>query len=425
MALTAKLGTTDATLVGATLGAGVLGINPLEPSITHTLGLLDNTGPIEDVVDTLFMTDEVLTELLIDDFIGINQPLGLTQVVDTGLFPDVFDPMSMTDSATVTVFDVVSQNLVLNHWLSVGVPIPQTATDTLGITQLVFIPIEESLSHTLGLSDIASDTQKHELGLTDNAVAYLNASPHFAHDLGVSHTLQTTLIFTASVTHSNVVGQALTYYIDDGTNCVGNQFNNFGTLGVKPFTVSTGAKMTLNSTTGSGGIVVLRNPELDDRDRLGYTRINRESRGGELQIYRDPLWPIVNTLQGTIVGLKIADVDDLHQFFEDTLGEEISLNDWHGRYWRGVILNPDEPAVEDTNDRWTVSFEFEGVEMDGPDAIQQIGITDTMLMNADYTRDLTDTLGITDVALAVDNDVLHNGDNVQYQGEDALYGGPP
>jgi hypothetical protein len=253
-------------------------------------------------------------------------------------------------------------------------------------------------------------------------MAYLNASPHFEQDLGISHSVQVTAAYAVNPTHTDVVDHAVTFYIDDGTSCPYNDFQAFGTLGEKPFTAQ-GSTLTFTNITGTDDLVVLRNPELDDRDRVGFTRINRESQGGELQVYRDPTWPLINTVQGTVIGLKKQDVDDWLSFMEEHLGEEISMADWHGRYWRGIITNPGEPVVEDTRDRWTLAFEFEGVEMDGPDVIQQVGLSHVIQVTQELTRSMLHGSILSHSVEVFTNQVLHNGDDVFYKGDKVVYSG--
>lgn len=115
---------------------------------------------------------------------------------------------------------------------------------------------------------------------------------------------------------------------------------------------------------GSGGVtdeLLLRMPNLGNRDRLSMTRINRETRGGTLIVYADPIWPKVQNLLLSFSGLSDDESQDLMTFMETHLGEEIRLIDHEQRLWKGVIVNPQEPIVQDgPGCRYTASFEFEG-----------------------------------------------------------------
>ena len=107
-------------------------------------------------------------------------------------------------------------------------------------------------------------------------------------------------------------------------------------------------------------ILVLRNPELGNKDRLHFNRISRETRGGTLIVYADPMWPKTQTLVLTFSALHRAQGEALLAFMLNHLGLEIGLWDWEGHYWAGVITNPGDPVVQDSRDSFTAGFEFEG-----------------------------------------------------------------
>jgi len=107
--------------------------------------------------------------------------------------------------------------------------------------------------------------------------------------------------------------------------------------------------------------LILRAPNLGNIDRLSMVRINRETRGGTLIIYADPIWPKVETLLLTFSGLSEDEAQDLLDWMETYLGQEIRLIDWEDRVWKGVIVNPQDPVVQDGKGcQFTASFEFEG-----------------------------------------------------------------
>jgi hypothetical protein len=115
---------------------------------------------------------------------------------------------------------------------------------------------------------------------------------------------------------------------------------------------------------GTGSVtdeLILRNPNLGNIDRLSMVRINRETRGGTLIVFADPIWPKVQTMLLSFSGLSYQQGQDLIAFMENHLGEEIRLIDWEDRLWKGVIVNPQDPVVQDgPGCRYTASYEFEG-----------------------------------------------------------------
>ena len=121
--------------------------------------------------------------------------------------------------------------------------------------------------------------------------------------------------------------------------------------------------------------IILRTPNFGDRDRNQYSRINRESRGGSLRIYRDPQWPKVRTLVMDFSGIKDTEISDILTFLEDTLGQQIAFRDWNSRVWYGLIVNPDT-AITRTGkaNRNDVSIEMEvtdtGLEVNACNVIE-------------------------------------------------------
>jgi len=106
--------------------------------------------------------------------------------------------------------------------------------------------------------------------------------------------------------------------------------------------------------------VSLAAPRLGNKDRLSFNRVQRETRGGTLIIYADAQWPKVQTLVLSFSGLLRVEAQALLKFMEDHLGQEVGLIDWEHRYWRGVVVTPDEPVIEDRFDSYSASFEFQG-----------------------------------------------------------------
>lgn len=114
----------------------------------------------------------------------------------------------------------------------------------------------------------------------------------------------------------------------------------------------------------------LRSPNLGNKDRLNFNRVNRETRGGTLVVYADPQWPKTQTLVLSFSGLCRDEGQTLLTFLSTHLGQEIGLIDWERRFWRGIVTTTTEPVVEDSPGRFTANFEFEG-ELD-PTWVAQI-----------------------------------------------------
>jgi hypothetical protein len=107
--------------------------------------------------------------------------------------------------------------------------------------------------------------------------------------------------------------------------------------------------------------LTLRGAEFGNRERMHFQRINRETRGGTLIVFADPIWPKNDHLVMDFVGLTETETNQVRSFIKTTLGKQVTLRDWEGRNWVGVIVSPDNPVVRDgalcMN---TVTIELEG-----------------------------------------------------------------
>ena len=106
--------------------------------------------------------------------------------------------------------------------------------------------------------------------------------------------------------------------------------------------------------------VTLRAPNLGNKDRLSFNRVLRETRGGTLIVYADPNWPKIQTLVLSFSALRRSEAEALLTFLDDHLGQEVGMIDWEQRYWRGVIMTPDDPITEDSFNSYSASLQFEG-----------------------------------------------------------------
>ena len=79
--------------------------------------------------------------------------------------------------------------------------------------------------------------------------------------------------------------------------------------------------------------VNLRSPEYGNKDRLSFNRISRETRGGTLVVYADPIWPKTQTMVLTFRGLTYSQVQAYLTFIDAHLGEEVGFVDWEGFYY--------------------------------------------------------------------------------------------
>lgn len=106
--------------------------------------------------------------------------------------------------------------------------------------------------------------------------------------------------------------------------------------------------------------VTLFTPNLGDRYRLGVTRINRETRGGTLEVFASPQWPKLKTLALSFSSLTRDEKQSLLDFMEAYAGQVIKFTDWEGKQWVGIITTPEAPAVQDgPGCDYTIDIEME------------------------------------------------------------------
>jgi hypothetical protein len=350
-----------------------LGARDLPVSSSHTLSLVSLGGRAvtADGFDILSLSQLVPHFNLVDDRKPVYNTLGLIQTVTT---------LSSLDT---------EHDLGLIQTVNVLTPIKPVVTSVLGLSQHISTPHRKYLLHDLNLShsiptpltpQIVSDTLNftHDspIGLISDILSFTQfVGFGFFHaitqNLGITDNLHLQADWVRSAEHTDILGHALTWYED--TSCGRKQYTPFQGENTIPTTVET-PRNDLQDPQGDTGNfsvyqpyigvpmrkVTMRKPELDNRDRNSYTRINQETRGGKIIVYADPDWPKVRTLAVTIIGLIETKVDELHTFMQDTVGQEIGLTDWEGRLWKGFITNPNEVATQDGRGMWTTTFEFQG-----------------------------------------------------------------
>ena len=346
-------------------------------SVTSTLSLVGGVNEIEEVVeDTLLLNSAITFFNVIQDRQTPTSVLALTsEVTLSGLIQGEQHVLALTSEATNFLLDTQtpSSTLALTQEATVVFGVPHAAPWGVG-------GVSQTLSLTGGITNVADRVATTTMSLTQEAIA--------------SYGLDSVLAFTQTVSAgigedieqdlgiSQVVGRGGSEWLrsitsNAGFTSAGNGWNGndacfrrFGSSGGP----SSAGKLTLFSKDGLYSII-LRNPEIDNTRRVAFDRVLRETRGGNLTVYRDQSWNVVQTLLFTIVALKRSTLDDLQTFFLNTLGQEINLVDWLGEEWSGVVTKPDETATEDRNGWWTIAFEFEGSKLDSSGSFQNLNLT--------------------------------------------------
>jgi len=368
-------------------------------------------GVFGNASSAISFSDVALNFLAIDDRKPIFDTLTFTDSVTSPNWPQLEDEIVFTQQARSSIWNLNLRDILGLHdtvpgycWGAPWTPIE--IEDDLGLTQWASAIPPQTLSDTISFVQIVEWTKINEVQFIDFEQEVEVGLGHGASStITFTHGISTACDFLRTVAHANFIRHAMTYYIDNGCNRKSYaRFVGDGVAeGLDEQRLTWDANMALESL--SGDLLVLRNPETDDHDRLGFGRINRESRGGELNVYGDPAWAKVNTLLFTIVALSDGKtcpdvINDTLDFFQTYLGQEIYLHDWTGTSWRGVVTTPNDKVVEDSEGYWTLTFEFEGVEEPGSVPQSSMTFSHSLDFTAIWARSLSHDLGLTDVGHA-------------------------
>lgn len=103
-----------------------------------------------------------------------------------------------------------------------------------------------------------------------------------------------------------------------------------------------------------------RNPDFGNRDELGFQRINRRTRSGDLILFRDSDWPKTEVLNLAFVFLSDSDAKQLLWLIKYSMGDTIQYRDHENRLWEGVIQNPNVDVNQSSRNKWVVNVILEG-----------------------------------------------------------------
>ena len=106
--------------------------------------------------------------------------------------------------------------------------------------------------------------------------------------------------------------------------------------------------------TLDGDTFDFRNPILGDVKSIEYTRIARETTGGDKIVYRSDEWSIVSKL---VLNFDVCNPQPLKDFIGTSLGRFFTYKDHEDVEWTALIVNP-ETAITQTG-RYTYNINLE------------------------------------------------------------------
>jgi len=364
-----------------------------------------STLPTQNANNVLSLIDSGDFIHLLLDRKPAENTLNFIQSVFLSSNPQVTQNLNFSDTVTfvgprpVSIYQPINFNHVAKntaHNLRI--------TDTLEFTDLARVPIPITVNQAINFTDVATITNPVHILNFSQSVTYGKSIGVEVSHLELTDNVIFHGVWTRAISQDSEIGHAMTYFLD--SVCAKKSFNPFigeDTVNSKiqdenpPKTqIDFANRKFLMYYPGTGertSTVELRAPELDNRDRLAFTRVNQETRGGYLIVFSDPNWPKITTLIFTFVALKKSEIDEIQTFFENYLGLEVGITDWEGREWLGIITDPDQPASEDGRGQWTISFTLEGARLEEePD---QLTLVDLLNFNMTRVRSLDNTLTFT------------------------------
>ena len=105
---------------------------------------------------------------------------------------------------------------------------------------------------------------------------------------------------------------------------------------------------------------LFRRPNLGNGDEINFQRINRRSRGGDINIFRDTEWPKTEVQHLTFTFTSEAEARRMLNFVSFTLGQIIQYIDHEGVTWEGIIQNPTTELTQTGRSTFEISLLFEG-----------------------------------------------------------------
>jgi|GEM_PF-6862529 len=340
-------------------------------TVNQSISFAQRAGQTRDAVvsQNLGLSDTVLGFNYVDDRNPVEQVIGFSQVVLLSQALSVDQNLGLTQTVSIHAPYRASVSHFLGIHQHTSTPHRRWVAQDLGIEHIVRIPIPLIVNQTI------SFVQDSPIGRFDDLITFTQSASGakgyvIKQDISFVHTNNVQGIFIRSVDQDSGLIQTLTFFED--TPCYRKQYHPFqGEGATPPDNLLAGQGQLLDRfslyqpTLGPRSLeVILRAPEMDDRDRNAYNRVQGETRGGRIRVYADPIWPKVRTMAITITGVTETKVDELHTFLDATLGQQIGFTDWKGNLWAGTVMNPSEAATQDGRGRWTINLEIEAEPVD-------------------------------------------------------------
>lgn len=357
-------------------------------------------GVRRDVTTQIPFTSQATWEVQPAGIAAASSELNLVSTVDSPNFKFPSNELSLGSSASVTVLNTKTPRsqleLILQSTAEYRFGVQNRTVETeLGLSSDVRQIFDRSVQSILTMGSVACRlfTAETDLNLQSEAFRF---NLFVTTDLDLSQDLELNKTLNQNIVHDNVVSQAVTYFIEKP--CERYSFSAFhGEGGSEP----AAKRLQYNSTfylqsIDDGELIELRNPEMDDRQRVAFNRVNRTFFDGSPDVFSADEWATEETQIYTIIANKREKLEPLQAFLQNNLGREVILKDWKGTTWVVIITNPGDLYTEDGEDFWTLNFEVEGSAFDGEWFISPLEMDqDVSRAGSIYNRVGTSSLGLS------------------------------
>ncbi len=232
----------------------------------------------------------------------------------------------------------------------------ESITHTLSFNSAASVATTGAASSTLSLSQTATavigKTASDTLTLTDEATYGFVRNLAVSSDLGLTSSFTFISVDAEVCTFDPMIGSSET---DDSSN--NDPLPNI--LINEPTLTSQDTITLFYPWTSPTNTIDLRAPELGNKNRLEFQRINRKTRGGTLIVWADNQWPKNERMVIDVRGMSETTAQALLTFVMASLGQEIGITDWEGQTLRAVLLNPESPITRNKTCDNMASMEFE------------------------------------------------------------------
>lgn len=94
----------------------------------------------------------------------------------------------------------------------------------------------------------------------------------------------------------------------------------------------------------------IRAPSLNNKIVPKISRVQSLSRGNELLVYRDPIWPKSTIFNWSFEGLTKAEAEACLAFALLSCGQIVKITDYESRVMRCILMNPRNPISQELRD---------------------------------------------------------------------------